>query len=136
MKKVLTLLACALLSGCVASGVKVDERNLVSFERGKTTYDQVVERLGQPTGNTLLSDGRRVLTYNYMQAQARPENFIPIVGAFVGGADSRFSFVSITFDDHGVLESYTSSQSQYGAGTGFAAGARPSDRVDQQPRKQ
>jgi len=123
-----------LLSGCVATGVQVDEKNLQSFERGKTTYGDVVARLGQPTSNTLLPDGRRMIMYTYMQAQARPENFIPIVGAFVGGADTRSSVVSITFDQTGILETYSSSQSQFGASTGLAAGTGPSDRVSHQPR--
>jgi hypothetical protein len=126
---------CALLSGCVSTGVKVDENQLTSFQKGQTTYAQVVARLGSPTSATLLPDGRRMIMYTYVQAQARPESFVPIVGAFVGGADSRSNVVSLTFDQNGVLETYSSTASQYGAGTGLESGNPPNDRVPDQPRK-
>jgi hypothetical protein len=75
------------------------------------------------------------LGYTYIQAQARPESFIPIIGPLVGGADSHFSNVSLTFDRNGVLESYSSTQSQFGSGNGVASGATTGDRVQDQPRK-
>src|SRR5882757_4441545 len=85
--KILLLGAAVVLAGCVAGGVKVEERQLASFQKGQTTYAQVVGRLGAPTSSTLMPDGRRMIIYTYVQTQARPESFIPIVGAFVGGAD-------------------------------------------------
>jgi hypothetical protein len=116
--------------------VRVDERNLQAFEKGKTTYQEVVTRLGPPTSNTLLGDGRRMIFYNYMQAQARPENFIPLIGPFVGGADARASLVSLTFDQNGVLQTYTASESQNGMGRNLSSGVGPADRVHDQPRAQ
>ena len=123
------------IGGCTSTGVQVDESALTSFEKGKTTISEVVARLGQPTSNILLNTGQRIIGYTYVQAQARPESFIPIIGPLVGGADSRFSNVSLTFDRNGVLESYSSTQSQYGTATGVASGAMPADRVQDQPRK-
>jgi hypothetical protein len=119
------------LSGCVAGGVKVEERQLSSFEKGKTTYAQVVGQLGAPNATTLMPDGRRVIVYSYVQAQARPESFIPLVGAFVGGADSRSNMVSLVFTRDGVLEAYSSTEAQYGVGTGFASGNGFEGRTDQ-----
>ena len=123
------------LSSCTSTGVQVDERALTSFEKGKTTIADVVARLGQPTSNMLLNTGQRIIGYTYIQAQARPESFIPIIGPLVGGADSHFSNVSLTFDRNGVLESYSSTQSQFGTATGVATGATPNDRVQDQPRR-
>ena len=123
------------LSCCTSTGVQVNERALTSFEKGKTTINDVFARLGQPTSNILLNTGQRIVGYTYVQAQARPESFIPIIGPLVGGADSRFSNVSLTFDRNGVLESYSSTQSQFGTSTGVASGATPSDRVRDQPRR-
>lgn len=123
------------LSGCTSTGVHVDERALTTFEKGKTTINDVIARLGQPTSNMLLNTGQRIIGYTYVQAQARPESFIPIIGPLVGGADSHFSNVSLTFDKHGVLESYTSTQSQFGTATGVASGETTSDSVRDQPRK-
>jgi len=123
---------CALaLAGCVASGVKVDEKQLSGFQKGKTTYSDVIAQLGTPTSSTLRSDGVRTVAYSYVQAQARPESFIPIVGAFAGGADSRASFVVLVFDADGVLTSFTSSTAQYGMGTGLESGNPANGRTDQ-----
>ena len=136
MNKILVVLAGGLLlAGCASTGVRVDEKNLQSFKKGETTYSEVVARLGQPTSSTVMADGQRMIMYTYAQAQARPETFIPIVGAFGGGADYKL------FERHayvrfwkGVLTQYSSTQSQFGTGTGLAAGATPADRVSHQPR--
>ena len=124
------------ISGCATTGVQVDESALISFEKGKTTINDVIARLGQPTSNILLNTGQRIIGYTYVQAQARPESFIPIIGPLVGGADSRFSNVSLTFDQNGVLESYSSTQSQFGTATGATSRAMSRDRVQDQPRKE
>ena len=63
---------CFVLVGCVGGGVKVEERQLSSFQKGQTTVSQVVGQLGSPNSSTLLPDGRRMLIYSYVQAQARP----------------------------------------------------------------
>jgi hypothetical protein len=122
---------CFVLAGCVAGGVKVEERQLSSFQKGQTTVSQVVGQLGSPNSSTLLPDGRRMLMYTYIQAQARPESFVPIVGAFIGGADSHSTMVSLTFTRDGVLESYSSTQTQYGMSTGLAGGSNFEGRTDQ-----
>ena len=70
-------------------GTKVDQQNLSQFEKGKTTYAAVVQQLGNPTQSTINSDGTRMVMYTYMQSQAKVANFIPIVGAFMGGADTE-----------------------------------------------
>jgi outer membrane protein assembly factor BamE (lipoprotein component of BamABCDE complex) len=123
------------VSGCTSTGVQVDENALTSFQKGKTTVNEVIARLGQPTSNILLNTGQRIIGYTYIQAQARPESFIPIIGPLVGGADSHFSNVSLTFDQNGVLQSYASTQSQFGSANGVASGAAADDRVPDQPRK-
>lgn len=123
------------LSGCAASGVQVKEEQLAAFEKGKTTMQEVVAALGAPTGNTLMPDGSRMISYTYAQAQARPATFIPIVGAFVGGVDARSNSVMLTFDQQGILKTTMSSSHQQGTGTGFAAGTGLQSPVEQQPRR-
>ena len=133
MKLLIVLASLMLLAACVSSGVKVDEANLAKFEAGKTTYAQVLGVLGPPTTNTLMPDGRRMLLYSWVQARARPQNFLPIVGAFVGGSDSRSSNVILWIAKDGTLETYSASQSQYGIGRGLDAG-RDLGPVPNQPR--
>jgi hypothetical protein len=133
MKQLVLMASLTMLAGCMSAGVKVDEKNLAAFEKGKTTYSEVIAGLGQPTTSTLMPDGRRMLMYSWVQARARPQNFIPLVGAFVGGADSRSSSVIIWISTDGRLENYSASQSQYGIGRGLEAGSDPGP-VPNQPR--
>ena len=135
MKRFALVLVVALLSGCAATGVQIKEEQLAGFEKGKTTLQEVISKLGPPTGNTLMPDGSRMISYAYAQAQARPENFIPVVGPLVGGHDVRSNMVMLTFDRGGILSSLMSSSHQHGTGQGFASGASPGDRVEQQPRQ-
>jgi hypothetical protein len=132
--KLLVLLAGLVLAGCMSAGVKVDEANLAKFEKGKTTYQQVIAGLGGPTTNTLMPDGRRMLMYTWVDARARPQNFVPLVGAFMGGADTRSSSAIVWIGTDGTLESFSASQSQYGIGRGLDAGPSPG-RVPTQPRQ-
>ena len=134
MRCFLAAFAAILLAGCAATGVQVKEEQLAEFEKGKTTIQDVIAKLGQPTRNTLLPDGSRTLTYTYVQAQARPENFIPIIGPLVGGHDVRSNIVMLRFSPNGVLRSMIASSSQRGTGRGAAAGA-PMERVEDQPKQ-
>ena len=89
MRRIGLLMACGLLTSCVAVGTKVSEEQLMQFQRGKTTYAEVVHALGKPTHATLAMDGTRQVHYIYSQSQMRAANYIPIMGAFVRGADSE-----------------------------------------------
>jgi outer membrane protein assembly factor BamE (lipoprotein component of BamABCDE complex) len=126
----LTLALC----GCIATGAKVTEDQLTQFHKGSTTIDQVVAALGQPTTSMLLPSGERMIMYTYVQAQTRPATFIPIVGAFAGGADSKSNSAMLTFDNAGVLKSYSASSSAFGSGMGAASGTGY-EQTPQQPRQ-
>lgn len=110
------------LAGCATVGREVTESQLQGLAKGKTTMDEVVARLGKPTSSASTLEGKRFISYVFAHAQARPESFIPIVGAFVGGTDVRSTMVTFTFDRDGKLEGYVQSQSATGSGTGLAAG--------------
>lgn len=122
------------LSACASTGVLLSEDQISSLQKGKTTYSEAVDRLGRPTNMTRTSDGRRIVSYIYSEAQSRPESFIPIIGAFVGGVDARSSVVTLQFGADNVLEDFTVSQSEMGTGLGAASGTT-FDRVDDQPRQ-
>ena len=51
------------LTRCASMGTKVEADRLTQFERGKTTYTEVIAMLGKPTSMTLAADGSRQLTY-------------------------------------------------------------------------
>jgi outer membrane protein assembly factor BamE (lipoprotein component of BamABCDE complex) len=107
------------LSACASSGVKIDQSKMASLHKGQTTYSEVIQRFGRPTNDTITADGSRMVMYHYFSAQAHPENFIPIVGAFAGGADTETTMVMLQFNQNGILTTYTSSQGGSGMGMGF-----------------
>ena len=121
LKPLITTISFLALSACASSGVKVDQSKLSDLHKGETTYQQAVQKLGKPSSVMLLDDGSRTAMYIYTSAQARPESFIPIVGAFVGGADTENTFTTLNFDKNGILQRYSSNQGAMGIGTGFEA---------------
>lgn len=114
------LAAC--LAACAATGVRVTDEQVSALKPGEATEATAVAALGAPTMRTRLADGWVVLVYTYAEVKMRPATFIPIVGAFAGGADTRTSSVSLRFGADGKLIDTTSSSSTYGTGTGVAAG--------------
>lgn len=133
MKTITTALAALMLTACASSGVRVTDEQMSQFKEGQTTQQDVITALGQPTTTMRNADGTTVLMYTYAEARTRGSTFIPIVGAFVGGVDTRSNNVMLTFDQQGVLKTTSSSSSQYGTATGIAVdGGAP---VTDQPRK-
>lgn len=133
MKKIAAIAVALVLAGCASSGVRVTDEQMSQFKEGQTTQQDVITALGQPTTTMRNADGTTVLMYTYAEARTRGSTFIPIVGAFVGGVDTRSNNVMLTFDQQGVLQSTSSSSSQYGTATGIAVdGGAP---VTDQPRK-
>jgi len=117
--------ACLLaisLSACASAGVQVSENEAESFTVGKSTYSDVVAKLGNPTTSTLNPDGTRVAEYSYTAMQERPESFIPYIGGLIGGMDTKSNSVVFTFNKDGMLLSVSSSQSQEGMGQNLSAG--------------
>ncbi len=134
IKKLAAFICAVVLVGCAASGVRVTEDQVKQFERGKTTYSEVIAKLGPPNHSMMLGNGMRIITYAYGEATARPATFIPIVGPLVGGADVRTTGATFTFDQRGILTNYSASSSQTGSGFGAAAHTQVSP-VEDQPRK-
>lgn len=129
MKMNLILLStCLVCTSCMAAGTQVREDQLSQFHKGQTAERTVTANLGDPNSNSLLPDGSRLICYSYIQAAARPESFIPVVGAFVGGADMHSNNTCFQFAENGVLKDYMSSSTQAGAGSMFASGVHSEGR--------
>jgi len=124
----------ALLVGCAAGGVKVTEGHLSSFKAGETTKAAVIASIGTPTMQMRLPDGSSMVVYSYYEAKVRPETFIPIVGALVGGSDSTSNTATLRFDATDKLINTSSTSSAIGIGMGLSAGKIEPVTTDQ-PRK-
>jgi outer membrane protein assembly factor BamE (lipoprotein component of BamABCDE complex) len=107
MKSRFAVFACLLLlANCTStSGRQIDQAELDTFKVGQTTQSDVLAKLGQPTSSVAESDGTTQVTYSYVHTRTRAETFIPIAGAFVGGADSQSQTVVFTFDKNHRLSS-------------------------------
>jgi hypothetical protein len=110
------------LSACATVGREIKQDQLADFKKGVTTPEEVVAKLGNPISSSVNSTGVRSLVYVFAHAQARPASFIPFIGPFVGGTDSRSSSVVFVFGADGKMLDYHASQSQMGTGTGFSSG--------------
>jgi hypothetical protein len=122
--RVVALLAACGLAGCMSSGVKVDESKVSSLKAGVTSCAQAIALLGKPTNSSLESNGTRTYTYTYVQMQENAATFIPVVGYFMGGANTENSNFMMTCDAKGVLVSYHASQGGSDIGTGLVNGQK------------
>ena len=121
------------VGGCASTGVRVTDDQVAQFKEGQTTQQEVIAALGQPTTTMRNSDGTTMIMYTYAEARTRASTFIPIVGIFAGGVDSRSSNVMLTFDQDGILKSTSSSASEYGTTSGITVDT--DGPVSNQPRK-
>lgn len=117
------LLMSTILAACAAHGREVRQEQLSQLKKGETTIAQAIALLGKPTMRTTMDNGQTVLSYSYLRSQARPETFIPIVGGFVGGADTYSSHAALTFGPDGVLQTYSGSEGGVGSAMGVASGS-------------
>ena len=124
VRQFFVFLAVLAVTGCMSYGTKVDQDKLSQFQKGKTTYAEVIDRLGRPNQNTINADGTRTIVYTYMQSQAKASSFIPFVGVFVGGGESENTNVMLTFDKRNILTGYTASEGGMQSGTGITSGQR------------
>jgi len=122
MRNVIQVVAlAATLSGCAASGVQVTEQQAQGFQVGRSTYAEVVAALGDPTTVNSSSKGDRTAVYSYSAISSRPQNFIPYIGPWVSGYDTKSSAVTFVFDSRGVLKETNSTQNSMGSGANLAA---------------
>lgn len=103
------IFAIIFASGCATVGRKIDPSNFEKIKKGETTKDEVVSLLGSPDHLTISGNGNTAMTYIYSRAAARPETFIPFVGALVGGYDVQTQAVVIVVGPDGKVIDYSAS---------------------------
>ncbi len=105
MKYIRLLLLVLPLSACgMSSGTSVDNNKLASYKVGETPCRQITADQGSPDSKVSKSDGTIILSYARTHVAARPESYIPIIGGFVGGADSQINKVEFTCNALGTLQ--------------------------------
>jgi len=104
---ILIAITAAVVAGCASVGKNFDESKVAQIKKGETTEAQLVLMFGEPQNRMVNSEGQSILTWMYTQANIRGESFIPIAGAFVGGADTKSKSLNVTLKD-GTVQSYSS----------------------------
>lgn len=120
MKKLIaSVITCWLLAGCATHGNDIDSDFASKIQKGITTEKQVIAELGNPESVGLDGAGNKILTYVYAKSQAKAESFIPVVGSFMGGADTESkSLVVIVDSDTGIVKDFAFNESQTETKTG------------------
>jgi hypothetical protein len=113
--------AALILAGCASAGTKVDQATVASFVKGQTTVGEAEAALGEPNGTATKPDGSTVLVYTYSRTSVRAATFIPYVGAFVGGADTKTQTAALRFGSDGTYQDASMTTGNVGAGLGLAA---------------
>lgn len=100
------------LSACASAGTKVTSSQVQSLKVGTTTYDQVVASLGKPTSVVSMPDGILAAHYIHTETSIRPESYVPVLGAFIGGVDTGMNMTTLYFDTNKVLIQAGSNESE------------------------
>ena len=109
MKKILVSIAtCATLiitSGCTAKNevgntnvaAKQDTDDLVI---GKTTYNEIITKYGNPSMSTLNKDGSKTIMYNYTKFQNtfNAKAFVPFLNLTGGATEQKMDSKSLSLD--------------------------------------
>lgn len=107
------VLAMTVVGCTTTSGVRVQQSQLSSFQKGVTTDEDVIRALGVPTMSSATSEGERVLVYSFAQ-----------YNAFAASADVKANSVVLNFDKNRRLVSYSTSDMNINSGVGSAGQPR------------
>jgi outer membrane protein assembly factor BamE (lipoprotein component of BamABCDE complex) len=118
-KNIISFLLILTIAGCASYGKKIDANLIKQIEKGKTTETQLISMLGSPMSVGITPDGKKFLMYMFVQSKTKASTFIPIVGAFVGGADTTSQTLQVWIDDKGVVSTYAYNNSSTELNTGL-----------------
>jgi outer membrane protein assembly factor BamE (lipoprotein component of BamABCDE complex) len=126
MGKIIKLLIIALiLVGCASVGHKLDQEAINKIKKGETTKKDVVCLIGSPDRVTNMGNGDTYWTYSYARATAKPTSFIPIVGAFAGGANVQSQMLMLTFGPDNIVRDIMNTYGATESDTGVTTGNKP-----------
>ncbi|SCX88230.1 Beta-barrel assembly machine subunit BamE [Nitrosospira sp. Nl5] len=115
----------ALVAGCATLGnekLKDHTQSTISQQitEGKTTKNQVIAALGQPSVVSFTDAGNEIWTYKHARAIPQAQNFIPLVGLVSSGADVKTKELVVMFNKHDVVSKYTMRETEEVVKSGIA----------------
>ena len=125
MKRIICFITLvSLVAGCVSYGRKIDQSKVAQIKVGSTTRSQVIQLIGSPDQMTTTSSGAVMFNYMFVRATATGATYIPVVGAFAGGANVQNQSVMVAFTNDVVsalTASYGGNESGMGANAASSA---------------
>lgn len=105
-KNLIVLIAASLLCGCASTGNNFDSRKISDIKKGETTKDQLIQMFGQPAQRGMNSEGGTTMVWMYTEATIKGATFVPIVGLFAGGADTKNKMLTVRLNSTNTVASY------------------------------
>lgn len=104
--------------GCTTSssmGQRVESDVAMSIEKGKTTKQDLIQKLGAPNGQSVTSEGLEIIYWNHNTFKM---TFMPFGQ---GGNATEATNLVVTLDRKGIVQNYTYSQSSNGGKAGIGS---------------
>ncbi len=95
--------------GCHTMGQQIDQSKVAEIKKGQTTEADLVQMFGPPNQRTVSSEGNTILMWMYHETRVKGASFIPIVGLFAGGADTKQQSLVVTLGPDGKVTQFQSS---------------------------
>lgn len=130
MKRLLFILLLphiAFLSGCITKSSNTSDGTLIAAEKvshiqkGKTTRAEIEAMFGKPSHVGMIDEGKRTMTYTYMESHIQMKVGIPII-PFIGDGVStkerqRIQTLQIVLNKDGIVEDFEFSDDTKGTPT-------------------
>jgi hypothetical protein len=103
--RIAVIAACLLLVAGAGGRALADAGDVLILEKGKTTYADVVQAMGEPTAEAKAEDGSRTIVY-VTTKKSKPEDVVGYVGAIFSKGETTGQKKQFSFDPNGLLKSY------------------------------
>ncbi len=125
LRVVFLFAAGTFLTGCISAsnGPALDSGNIAKLHKGMSRVE--VETLLGPPSHVVMAgnNGERTLIYNHTDMSVKSTTFVPIVGLFAGGTDTRLQNVQIMLDANGIVRDFESSDKTQDANSSVFTGS-------------
>ena len=94
------------VQGCATAGTALTPAQRAFITNGATTEREVRAQLGEPRANLLMTDGRRLLVYDFARAASTWATPVPYAGPLFGGATIRHQALVLLVSPDGLVEQH------------------------------
>ena len=103
--RIAVIAACLLLVAGAGGRALADAGDVLILEKGKTTYADVVQAMGEPTAEAKAEDGSRTIVY-VTTKKSKPDDLVSLIGSTFTKGETTGQKKQFSFDPNGLLKSY------------------------------